>query len=63
MGLYDKTTYLIRIMIELYHIILTAEATRPLALRKHGLKRLSQAISKLCVLVTVRVSKFVLALY
>ena len=64
MGLYDKTTYhLIRIMIELYHIILTAEATRPLALRKHGLKRLSKAISKLCVLVTVRVSKFVLALY
>ena len=64
MGLYDKTTYhLIRIMIELYHIILTAEATRPLALRKHGLKRLSKAISKLCVLVAVRVSKFVLALY
>ena len=55
-----------KIMIEfhhIFHILLTAVATRSLALREHGLVRFPEAFPEFCVFIAVSVAKFVLTLY
>ena len=50
-------------MIKFHHILLTTDATGLLALRKHRLERLTEALSEFCVFIAVGVTKFVLTLY